>query len=290
MNKKSLFLIIFAGILWGTSGIFVNAWKHFGLETIQMTSIRIMVSFPCILVYAMLFNRKALRAKLKDVPLYLVSGITLFTTAAFYYSSMQHTSISTAVVLMYMAPALVLAWSVAFFGEKLTVKKISAILCMIVGCGLVSGIVTGLSFNAFGIAMGLLSGLSYGTYSILTKIQMRHKCNPVTATLYSFFFAAILSVFTCNFSAIHSLINENPAAIITLAVTHGVVTFVLPYSLYTLSLKNIPAGVASAMAIFEPLAATVFSIILFGERLSVCSAIGIALILGPVLVLSRGDD
>lgn len=290
MNKKSLFLIILAGILWGTSGIFVNAWKHFGLEAIQITSIRIIVSFPCILVYVILFNRKAFRAKLKDIPLYLGSGITLFTTAAFYYSSIQHTTISTAVVLMYMAPALVLGWSVAFFGEKLTKKKIFAIACMIIGCGLVSGIVTGLSLNAFGIAMGILSGLSYGTYSILTKSQMRRRSDPITATLYSFFFASVLAVFTCDFSTIGSIISTKPITIIALAVTHGVVTFVVPYFLYTLSLKKVPAGIASAMAIFEPLSATVFSVVLFGERLSLFSVIGIVMILGPVLILSYCND
>lgn len=289
MSKKSVFFVILAGILWGTSGIFVNAWQIYNLSSMQITAIRTIAAFPCFLIYVLLFNRKALRINLRDFPLYLCSGITLFSTAAFYYSSMQQTSISTAVILMYTAPALVLGWSVAFFGEKLTVKKAFAVLFIIIGCALVSGVVGGLRFNAIGILYGLLSGLSYGAYNILTKLQMRRKCNPISATLYGFFFAFILSFVTCDISEIFPVFVNNFASASLLAVFHGILTFVLPYFLYTLSLKELPAGVASSMAVFEPLSATVFSIVLFSEKLSVFSASGIVLILGAVLVLSRSD-
>ncbi len=289
MKRKALIFIILAGVLWGTSGIFVNIWSGENLATVQIAALRTMLSFPCFLLYTAFFNKEALRARLKDLPLYLGSGITLFTTASFYYSSMQKTSIATAVILMYMAPALVLAWSVAFFGEKLTVKKGLAVLCMLIGCVLVSGITGGMRLNLSGVLMGLLSGLSYGIYNILTKIQMRRKCNPITATLYSFFFAAILAASLCDFSAIGTLLLSRPAFTLLLGITHALVTFVIPYFLYTLSLKALPAGVASAMAIIEPMSATVFSIVIFHEPLSVFSAIGIVFILGSVLVLSRED-
>lgn len=290
MKKKSLLFIVLAGILWGTSGIFVNAWSKMGLAPLQITAIRTMLSFPCFLIYTVCFKRDALSLRLRDILLYIGSGITLFATAACYYSSMKQTSIATAVILMYMAPVLVLGWSVAFFGEKLTLKKGISVFCVLIGCALVSGIVGGMKFNAMGIIMGLLSGVSYGIYNILTKIEMRRGCNPITATLYSFLFAAVISLIACDFPQIQTVFSESATTAIPLAVSHAVVTFVLPYFLYTISLKNLPAGVAAAMGIIEPLSATIFSIILFDEKLSVFSAIGIILILGAVLVLSRTDE
>lgn len=290
MKKNSLLLIILAGVLWGTSGIFVNAWSSMGLTPLQITAIRIMLSFPCFLIYALCFNKKALSLRLRDIPFYIGSGVTLFATAACYYYSMRQTSIATAVILMYMAPVLVLGWSVAFFGEKLTAKKSISVLCMIVGCALVSGIVGGMKFNIIGIVMGLLSGVSYGIYNILTKIEMRRGCNPITATLYSFLVAAALSVIVCDFSQIQVLLISDTLKTVLLAVSHAVVTFVLPYFLYTISLKNLPAGVAAAMGVIEPMSATIFSIILFNEKLSLFSGVGIVLILGAVLVLSRTDE
>ncbi len=261
-----------------------------GIAPLQITAIRTMLSFPCFLIYTLCFNREALSLKLRDIPLYIGSGITLFTTAACYYSAMKQTSIATAVILMYMAPVLVLGWSVAFFGEKLTLKKGISVLCVLAGCALVSGIVGGMKFNGTGIIMGLLSGVSYGVYNILTKIEMRRGCNPITATLYSFLVAAAISLAACDFPQIQSLFVSSAAKAVPLAVSHAVITFVLPYFLYTISLKNLPAGVAAALGIIEPLSATVFSIIIFGEKLSIFSAIGIILILGAVLVLSRTDE
>lgn len=290
MKKKSLLFIVLAGVLWGTSGIFVNVWSKMGLPPLQITAIRTMLSFPCFLIYTLCFNRGALSLRLRDIPLYIGSGITLFATAACYYSAMKQTSIATAVILMYMAPVLVLGWSVAFFGEKLTLKKGISVICVLIGCALVSGIVGGMKFNAMGIIMGLLSGVSYGIYNILTKIEMRRGCNPITATLYSFLFAAVISLIACDFPQIQSLLADNAIKAVPLAISHAVVTFVLPYFLYTVSMKNLPAGVAAAMGIIEPLSATVFSIAIFGEKPSVFAAIGIILILGSVLVLSRTDE
>ncbi len=289
MNKKALIMIILAGILWGSSCLFVELWKTIGLTPLEMTALRVIASFLCFFAYVLLFNRSAFKTKLKDIPLYVGSGVTLFGTAAFYYTSMDLTSVSTAVVLMYMAPILVLGWSVAFFGEKLTVKKIAAVVCVIIGYALVSGIVGGACFNLKGVIMGLLSGVSYGTYSIFTKIQARKNCNSITATVYSFLFAAVAVVCICNFSHIREILVQYPSKTILLSVFHGIITFVLPYFLYALSLKEIPAGVASSMAIVEPLSGTLFGVALLGESLSVISLCGIVLILGSVVVLSRSD-
>ncbi len=290
MKKKSLLFIVLAGVLWGTSGIFVNLWSSMGVPPLQITAIRTMLSFPCFLIYTLCFNREALVLRLRDIPFYIGSGITLFTTAACYYAAMKQTTIATAVTLMYTAPILVLGWSVAFFGEKFTFKKGLSVICVLIGCGLVSGIVGGIKFDAAGIVLGFLSGVSYGVYNILTKIEMRRGCNPITATLYSFFVASVISLIACDFPQIQSLFVNNAVTAIPLAISHAVVTFVLPYFLYTISLKNLPAGVAAAMGIIEPLSATIFSILIFGEKLSVFSGIGIILILGAVLVLSRADE
>ncbi len=289
MNKKALVYIIMAGILWGTSGIFVNIWSSFDLSPMQITAFRSIFSALCFWLYAALFDKKSIKVRVKDLPYYAGSGATLLGTAAFYYSSMQATSISTAVVLMYMAPILVLGWSVAFFGEKFNMKKGAAVLCMLIGCGFVSGIVGGIKFDTLGIIFGLASAVSYGIYNILTKIEMRKGCNPITATLYSFLFAAVFAVILNPVEPLITLVESAPAKIIPLAIAHALTTFVIPYFLYTLALKKIPAGVASALAILEPMSATIFSVVLFHEKLSVFAVIGIVMILGAVLALSKEE-
>ena len=70
----------------------------------------------------------------------------------------------------------------------------------------------------------------------------------------------------------------------------GIFTFVLPYFFYTLSMRDLPAGTASALSIIEPLAATLFSAIIFGELPGIISAIGILLIIIATVLLGKSEN
>jgi drug/metabolite transporter (DMT)-like permease len=161
---------------------------------------------------------------------------------------------------------------------------------MLLGCCFVSGIFEGFSGNVAGILMGLLAGVSYGAYNIFTKIALRRSCKPMSTTLYGFMGMAILAVCTSDPAGIFPKMMQRPGLLIPLSIALGVVTYVVPYFLYTLALRDLPAGTASALGIIEPMSATLFAFFLLeGNEPSVLSVIGIVLILGCVLLLSRPE-
>lgn len=289
MKQRSFIYIILAGILWGTSGIFVHYLAPFGFSSLHMTFFRGIVSLISMVIFVFFKDKSLFKIKLRDLVIFAVSGLAFFGTASCYYFSMQATSVSTAVVLMYTAPVLVMIFSVAFLGEKLTAIKAISVICMFVGCGLVSGIIGGLKIDLFGIAIGLLSGISYSAYNIFTKIGMRRGGNPLSATLYCFLFSTTIAFLSCEPFAIPECVAKAPVIILPLVIALGICTCFLPYILYTIALKNLPAGTASALSIVEPMSATVFSVALFGETLGIPSVIGIVLILGSVFMLSRNE-
>ncbi len=289
MKKRAFLSIITAGILWGTSGIFVHVLAPFGFSPLQMTALRGLVSFLCLLVYALLRDRRAFRVKPTELLLFACLGLSLFGTGSCYFASLRLTSISTAVVLMYMAPVYVTVFSLLFFGERFSRLKLVSIAGMLLGCCLVSGVIGGLKFNLGGILLGILSGISYAAYNILTKIAMRRGCSPISTTLYGFLFMSVISLAVCDPKGIVIHVAVNPALTLPWCIALGVVTFVLPYLFFTLAIKELPAGTASALSIVEPLAATVFGIVLFRETLSVFSVCGILLILLSVLLLGRTE-
>lgn len=290
MKTKSYIYIILAGLLWGTSGIFVNVLAPYGFTSLQMTFLRVFVSFLTVLLYIAIKDRTLFCCNWKELVLFACSGICLFATAASYFSSMQLTSISTAVMLMYTASIFVMIFSVMFFGEKFTRLKALALVCMIIGCGFVSGIIGGLKFNLSGIGLGLLSGISYSAYNIFTKLQMRRKSHPFKATFYCFLFASICAFFVSNPAEIITYIPSNPLLIIILSTALGICTCVLPYIFYTISLKHLPVGTAASLGIIEPMAATVYGVMIFSEPITFISLTGIVLILGAVFMLSKSDN
>ena len=289
MKKLAFIYIILAGIFWGTSGIFVHYLTPYGFTSPQMTAIRSTVSAISVGIFLLIKDKTAFKLTIRELLLFIGSGISLFGTATCYYFSMQATSISTAVVLMYTAPVLVTVYSVAFLGEKLTRLKLTSVIFVVVGCGLVSGIIGGLRFDLFGILIGMLSGISYTAYNVLTKIQMQKGCMPVSATFYTFLFAAITSIAVSSPANIFKNAAQQPAVTIPLMIAIGLATCVTPYVLYTVAMKHLPAGTASALGVVEPMAATVFSIVLFHENLTVPSLAGMMLILLAVLMLSKTE-
>lgn len=147
MHKKSLLYIVLAGIMWGTSGIFFNLLEPYGFSPIQMTAMRGVVAAISMSTYMLISNRSLFKVSKRDIPLVIGGGLSMFLTAYFYYFAIQESSVSTAVILMYTAPIFVMAFSVAFLGEKLNTIKALSVLFMIIGCALVSGIVGGVRFS-----------------------------------------------------------------------------------------------------------------------------------------------
>lgn len=287
MKKLSLVYIILAGVFWGTSGIFVHYLAPYGFSSMQMTLIRSVVSFLTMSIYAFAHDKKLFKVSFKELILFFFSGASFFSTASCYYYAMQKSSVSTAVVLMYTAPIFVMIYSVIFLGEKLTRLKAASVVAMIAGCGLVSGIIGGLKFDIVGIVFGLLAGISYSAYNIFTKIEMKGNSNAISANIYSFLFAGIIGLIVENPMEMVPYVEKSPGITIFLIIALGICTGIIPYFLYTLALRDIPAGTASSLAILEPMSATLFSVILLGEVLSISAIAGIILILSSVFALSK---
>ena len=285
MKTRAIFYIILAGVLWGTSGLFVHYLAPYGFTSLHMTAVRATVSFVFMAAFVLIRTRALFKAKPAALPLYAGIGVSVFFTAALYFSAMQLTSVSTAVVLMYSSPIYVMLFSVLFLKERLTPMKVVSISCMLVGCVFVSGIIGGLKFDPLGILLGVLSGLAYAAYNILTKIAMERRHEPLTVNVYSFACMAVVALCVCQPSGIITHSAKAPAITIPLLIGLGVVTFILPYFLFTQAMKELPAGIASTLSIVEPMAATVFSILILHEQPTVYAIVGIVLILLAVFLI-----
>lgn len=289
MKIKAFLYVILSGVLWGTSGLFVNALAAYGFSAFQITALRGSVSLLGLLGYAALLNRGLFRIRLRDLWLFAGIGVSLFGTSGCYFWSLQATSVSTAVVLMYMAPVYVMIVSVLLLGERFTALKGISLACMMVGCCLVSGLIGGFKMDAVGLLMGFLSGISFAAYNLLTKLAARRGIPALTTSLYAFSFMTLTALAVSRPWEILPKLAQSPSVTIPLAIAQAVVTFIVPYTVYTVAMKTLPAGTASALGIVEPMTATVLSVLILHERLTVSALAGIALILGAVFLLGRAE-
>ena len=289
MRARAFIYVILAGVMWGTSGLFVHYLSPYGFTPLQMVAVRGSVSLVCILLIALLTDRQAFKITKKELLIFIANGVALFGSAGFYYTAMKMTSVSTAVVLLYTAPIYVAIISVWLFAERMSGSKILSIGLMIVGCGLVSGIVGGVKFEPIGILVGVINGLSYAAYNLITKYAMRKGARTTSTTLYSFIFMSAISLSVSKPWEMPEHIAKNPAVTIPLLIALGLVTFIIPFYIYTLGMRTLPAATATALGVVEPMAATLFSVMLLGEKLDAFSTVGIILILVAVVLLGLSD-
>ncbi len=289
MKKLSVFLVVIAGVFWGTSAIFSNLLRPLGFSPLHMTAMRAIIGALCLAIYILIKEPKAFKATPKQLFLYVLCGIATFLSAFFYYESISQGSVSVAVMLMYTSPIFVVIYSVCFLGEKMNKFKAASIILMLLGCALVTGIIGGAKSTAWGICAGLLAAVCYGTYSIITKIQMNNNCNPSSATLYCFLTMSVISLCIADLPEIIKIASTQPAKIYPLIIGIGVCTEAIPYLLYAMSMKYIHAGTAICLSIVEPVMATVFAAIFFEGMPDLLTVLGIVIVVVSVMLLSKAE-
>ncbi len=290
MNKKAFFLVILAGLMWGSSGIFVKVLSPFGVSSGVLTLFRGAAGLVALTVYILIRDRSLFRVKPRQLLLYVGLGLTMFGASALYYAAIQMTTIATAAVLMYTSPVMVMIFSVLFLGEHLDPLKVASVAAMLVGCALVSGIVGGLDFHLVGILLALSAGLSYAIYTVFAKVAMDRGYRPLTTSYYSFVFMVACAVPFAEPLELPAQLSVMPVWAILLLCTMGLITAMFPYFLYNMAMKTLPAGTASALGTVEPMAGTVYGMLFFHEAPTLLSAIGILLILGSVVALGVAEE
>ena len=288
MKKLAFLPVLLAGILWGCIGIFVRHYNALGLSSMQTVVIRIVIAAVLFSLFVLFYNRKLFKIKLKDLWIFLGSGVIsvgIFTYC--YFTSIELSSLSVAAVLLYTAPAFVMLFSLIFFKEKLTVPKIISLILAVLGCAMTTGVIGGnLTVTLAGFLFGLGSGICYALYSIFSRFALNRGYEPFTVTLYTFILAAVVSVAVTNVRPVWAVVTADWLSV-GYAVLFALVSCVLPYTLYTLGLKYIPSSTASIIATVEPVVATIIGAAVFGEEIAFpFGYLGVALVFLSVVLIN----
>lgn len=286
MKRHAPLLILIAATMWGSMGLFTRTLTALGYTPFQLVFSRACVTSLCLLIYFLIFDRKKLKIKLRDLWIFLSASIISVVFFNYCYMSAINTgSVSIAATLLYTSPIFVTIISAFLFKEKITAQKSLALIMSFAGCILVSGILSsGGTLSPQALAFGIGSGFTYGMYSIFTKIAIK-KYSPLVFTAYTFLFAAIISLpLSAPVEMIHTTMQKGTN--LPLLLLFALVTNVIPYTCFTSGLKHMEAGKANITATVEPVVATLFGVFVFREKLSFLSVAGICLVLSSAVLLN----
>ena len=286
MKKLAPFLVILAGCLWGTMGIFVRHLNAIGLDAMEIVEARAALTAAAMFAALVLFRRDLLRLNIRDLWVFAGGGIVSVILFNFcYFQTIQRASLSTAAILLYTSPVFVLLLSVPLFGEKLTKKKILCLMMAITGCALSSGLAGGMALSPMTLLFGLGSGFGYGLYSIFSRFALQKGYHPITITAYIFLFGALGGIPLTDFGQLIRVAGADGSNLAYLGA-YTLVTTIVPYISYTTGLQQVENGVAAVLACIEPVMATVFGIFFFSEMPDLSGWLGILLVLIALTALN----
>ncbi|MDO4890477.1 MAG: DMT family transporter [Coriobacteriaceae bacterium] len=288
-TKKATICVIAAGALWGCISLFVRALNAAGLSAIDISCVRMVVGVACMLLVLLAVDRDALRIRVRDLWLFAGTGIVSVTFFNWcYFTCIELSEVSIAVVLLYTSPVFVMLMSALFFKERITARKLVALACTFAGCVLVAGVVgTGVQIGPLALGMGVASGFFYALYSVFSRVALR-RYDPLTITFYTFAMGSVACLLLADPPAIAGTLAANPQ-VIWLCVGIGIMCTVFPYILYTIGLRGMETGRAAILATVEPLVGAIIGIFVFAESTDLAKLAGMALILAAVLVLNTGQ-
>ena len=284
-EKRASLSIILSGILWGVISIFVRHLSACGLDSMQISLVRMAVAASVMVLYLLITDREKLKIHPKDIWMFVCTGIisvVLFNTCYFY--CMIHGQASVAVILLYTSPVFVMLMSALFFREKITGIKVIALVLSFAGFVLVSGITGGIRLPALVLITGIASGFFYGLYSIFGTVALR-KYESVTVTAYTFIFGLIGSIPLGKPAGILKTVTADPRLILW-CLGIGVISTALPYFFYTGGLQKTEPGRAAILVAVEPLVGAMLGMFVYNESKGIMKIAGMICILVSITLLN----
>ena len=284
--------VLASGVLWGLIGLFNRRLTGAGLSVGSIVLLRNFGSMVLLGLLFLILDPKIFRIRAKHIPIFLGTGIVsvlLFTLC--YFSCQKLCSLAVAAVLLYTSPAFVVIFSALLWKDRITKRKLLALLLAFLGSTFVTGLWSGtVSVTLWGAALGVASGLFYGLYSIFGRYALAHY-KPFTVTFYTFLFAGLGALIALRPAELAAGLSRPGIALTALGLI--VVSTVAPYLLYTYGLAGMDSGKAAILASVEPVTAAVVGVLAFGEPMHAGVLLGLVCILLCVYCLTerekRGD-
>lgn len=284
------YLLVFAGgALWATIGLFITELGKLGLSIEMIAFLR--VAFATLIMFVLTVGRyglQPLKISHKELVICFLLGIICHGIYNILYNiAVIDTGVAVSAVLLDIAPALTLIFSMFLFHEKTDGRKNLAIGINIIGCILAA---TGGNFSSaalpfFGLLAGAGAGFCYALTAIIGRLAGSGSNSFVVST-YSYLAAAI-----CLFPMVQTA--EFPtitASGYLLSAGFALIPTAIAYVLYYEGIFRIPSRESSkvpVIASIETVLSIVFGVLLYSEPFNSIKIIGSVLVIASIVLMSR---
>lgn len=285
MRYLGVILIILAALFWGVSGGIANLLMNHGWSPLVIAFYRGFIGLICFFIWSLFYFGKTKVPTLKNIFWSSLAGLGVVGNFTLYFLSIQASSISVAVTLMYTAPIFVLATALIIGIERSTWIKWWIVLIVVFGVVLLTQSYTldEDMINAVGIVTGIASGLAYTLFLFAFKKASSIGDVSVTLTLAFFVFSFVLFLLIDLKEAIEVVSSKDLGWFALLGFLGGGISFFV----YVIGLRRTRPSTASVVAMIEPTIAVIIGVLFLDNHLSLIQGVGIGFILLSIVILAR---
>lgn len=281
-NKyKSLTALVLSMLIFGTVGIFS---KHIPLQPGAIAFVRATVGMLFLITVMAILRKKPNFASIrKNLPYLMISGICLGANWILFFAACRYTTVPTATLSYYLAPAILIIAAFFVFREKITVKKALAILVALFGMVLAAGVIEGGAegVSYIGILFGLAAAVLYATVVIFNKLMSDIDAFDKTVVQFGVC-GAVLLPYVLIFEGVNDIKVDFKTVIFALLV--GIIHTGAAYALYFGVTSKLSSDTIAIYSYIDPVVSILVSTVFFKEPITLLGALGAVLIIGASLI------
>jgi drug/metabolite transporter (DMT)-like permease len=285
-RRRGLLLVLLAALLWASSAVLGKGLFTTGVTPSALVQARCTLGAAALGLYLALFGRRHLAIRPRDLPPFALLGLAMAAVQTCYFQAVAAIPVAAAILLQYTSAFLVMGFSVALLGERLTRGKLAALGLAIGGCFLVAGgyDLELAAMNRAGVAWGLGAAVLFAAYTLFgARLMRRHA--PLGVLFFALAFAAIpVNALAPPLGFLAAFRDPSSAAKILYVALLGTVA---PFGLYLAGVRLLGASTASIAAMAEPVLSAGIAFAILGEALEPPQVAGALGVIGAVVVLER---
>ena len=285
---RAVFLTITAGVMWGTSFPAIKIGLSY-MDPYMFVFLRFLLASAIMLLIMIILRKITFPAKQKKLILFL--GLANGVAYLLQYVGMVSTSAAKAALFINLSAIWVALLSPKFVGEKLGQRKTLGVIAALVGIVLVT---TNMDFSLLsegqmvGDLLLITSGIVWAFFMIYNKTLVI-KGNDILQSLTWILPITLLPMLPFV-SPSSGQIPGLPLQAWLAIVYTATVCWIIPYCLWLEGLKHISASTSTILLLTEILVATIISVALLNEMLTLVSVVGAVFIVAAIVLVSYRSD
>ncbi|MEV6027528.1 EamA family transporter [Streptomyces sp. NPDC052036] len=284
-------LALVSALAFGGSGVAAKPLIQAGLDPLHVVWLR--VAGAALVVLPLAVRHRAL---LRERPA-LLTGFGLLAVAgvqACYFAALSRIPVGVALLIEYLAPALVLGWVRLVQRRPVTRAAAVGVVLAVGGLACVVEVWSGLSFDPVGVLLALGAACCQVGYFVLADQGTEageQAPDPLGVIAYGLLIGAVVLTvvarpWTMDWSVLAGSadMNGTPVPAVLLLAWIVLIATVLAYVTGVLSVRRLSPQVAGVVACLEAVIATVLAWVLLGEHLSAPQLAGGAVVLAGAFI------